>query len=219
MKTKKSRRKDLLGMVFGRLTVIADAGINASGCGQWLCVCSCGTEKTVCISNLGRSTLSCGCKNAENLRNYNATKVVSDETKKKLSLFFKGRKSTRKNFTHSPETIEKLRELTTGKTLSLEARKKLSESIRGENSCHWKGGLTDEHSRIRKSLEYKLWRQAVYERDEWTCQVCFQKGRKLNAHHVKSFSLFPDLRFEVDNGVTMCKDCHQERHRGIPRVK
>ena len=61
--------------------------------------------------------------------------------------------------------------------------------------------------------EYKDWRKAVFERDRYTCQHCGKVGGELNAHHIKAWKSFPELRFEVSNGQTLCADCHREYHR------
>ena len=66
---------------------------------------------------------------------------------------------------------------------------------------------------IRNCQEYREWRTAVFERDGYTCQNCGQKGGKLNAHHMKPFALYPELRLDVDNGITLCKECHAMAHR------
>jgi len=87
--------------------------------------------------------------------------------------------------------------------------------------CHlWKGGITPERTVVRHSLEYKNWRLAVFEKDNYTCQKCGdKKGGNLNAHHIKSFSKHPELRFDVDNGITYCEDCHEANgfHKGIKK--
>lgn len=66
---------------------------------------------------------------------------------------------------------------------------------------------------IRNSLEYSNWRKAVYERDKYTCQHCGQVGGKLNAHHIKPFAKYKSLRFDVDNGLTLCVSCHRKAHK------
>ena len=68
--------------------------------------------------------------------------------------------------------------------------------------------------RIRNSGEYKEWREAVFKRDNYTCQNCMRKGGKLNAHHIKHFKDYPDLRLDIENGITLCVDCHHAVHRG-----
>ena len=66
--------------------------------------------------------------------------------------------------------------------------------------------------RIRNSREYQEWRACVFERDHYTCQNCGQVGGNINAHHIKSFKDFPNLRLEVSNGVTLCRNCHLLAH-------
>lgn len=84
---------------------------------------------------------------------------------------------------------------------------------RGENHWNWKGGITDENHRQRESSDYKRWRMDVFHRDDYTCQHCKQIGGNLNAHHIKLFSVYPGLRFDVDNGVTLCRKCHIKLHK------
>lgn len=66
----------------------------------------------------------------------------------------------------------------------------------------------------RNMPEYAEWRKAVYERDNYTCQECGSK-RGLNAHHVKQWVSYPALRFDVNNGITLCEECHAKRHPHI----
>ena len=85
----------------------------------------------------------------------------------------------------------------------------------GVNNHNWKGGITPLRGKIRGSGEYKLWRKAVFERDNYICVFCGLRsgnGRAviLNADHIKPFCDYPELRFAIDNGRTLCKECHDK---------
>lgn len=87
--------------------------------------------------------------------------------------------------------------------------------ISGQNNYNWKGGTTSINEKIRKSLDYKKWRESVFERDNYTCIWCGTKSQKgikvfLHADHIKSFAHHPELRFDRNNGRTLCIDCHKK---------
>lgn len=65
------------------------------------------------------------------------------------------------------------------------------------------------------SWEYVEWRTAVFERDDFTCRDCGKRGGELHAHHVLTWADHPAERYVVDNGVTLCEDCHRARHRKV----
>ena len=94
----------------------------------------------------------------------------------------------------------------------------------GKDAANWQGGITSLHFAIRNCSEYKQWRSDVYSRDYWTCQTCDKKGGKIKieAHHIKPFAqiikennvtslieaqLCSEL-WDIDNGVTLCENCH-----------
>ena len=65
----------------------------------------------------------------------------------------------------------------------------------------------------RNTPEYKLWRLAVYKRDEFKCKKCGLKmnwkGKQLNAHHIRPWADYPVLRYDINNGITLCYKCHK----------
>lgn len=80
--------------------------------------------------------------------------------------------------------------------------------IFGDKNPNWKGGITEKDKLERMSSKYKNWRKSVFERDDYTCQECDIRGVYLEAHHIKSWSEYPELRYELDNGKALCIDCH-----------
>lgn len=69
-----------------------------------------------------------------------------------------------------------------------------------------------ENKYQRVTPEQRFWRKKVFVRDKYTCRCCSSKGIKLAAHHLNSFSTHPNLRTEVENGVTLCSKCHRHFH-------
>lgn len=86
-----------------------------------------------------------------------------------------------------------------------------------ECSPCWKGGAVSVGRRDRATFEYIQWRKSVYARDHYTCQACGAhngdgKAVELNAHHILNWNDNPSARYDVDNGVTLCSDCHTKYH-------
>jgi 5-methylcytosine-specific restriction endonuclease McrA len=94
--------------------------------------------------------------------------------------------------------------------LGIPRRDRKEAVARREKHYLWKGGISLT-KRDTKSPAYRVWRMNVFVRDEYTCQRCGKKG-KIQAHHLLSYKDFPDLRFRVDNGMTLCKPCHYYFH-------
>lgn len=65
----------------------------------------------------------------------------------------------------------------------------------------------------RNSYGNIKWKQAVLERDNYKCTKC-GATEDLHAHHIKAFSVYPELRYEVENGITLCRTCHLKEHKG-----
>lgn len=84
--------------------------------------------------------------------------------------------------------------------------------IKGVNNPNWKGGVTNANAKARKIPLYKIWREAVMYKDNWTCQDCGKRGGRLTAHHVTTFSKSEMLRYSLLNGITLCEPCHAKRH-------
>jgi len=143
---------------------------------------------------------------------------VSLETLRKMSKALKGKIPWNKGKSASLEVRRKISESRKGMKYPIERRIKMSENkkMQGKNNPNWKGGITPINNSIRTSMEARLWKGSVFFRDDWTCQDCGKRGNgELHAHHIKPFATFPDLRFAIDNGITLCKKCHKKIHKEL----
>lgn len=70
-----------------------------------------------------------------------------------------------------------------------------------------------DENRNRNTKQYKEWREFVFNRDNYICQKCKEKGSKLNAHHIKEWHKYQEDRFEINNGITLCIKCHKLIHQ------
>lgn len=116
--------------------------------------------------------------------------------------------ATRKGAILSEETKGKIRKAHIGKKIPVEIRFKMGS--KGSKNPGYIDGRTSINKRIRHSIEYKLWREAVFIRDNYTCRFCGKRGSNLNADHIKPFAYYPELRFALDNGRTLCVACHRK---------
>lgn len=89
---------------------------------------------------------------------------------------------------------------------------KLPPRIPQEEHWNWQGGIWEDNKARMKDPRYKQWRQSVFYKDNYTCQICGQRGGDLSAHHIKPWAKYPELRYDVDNGQCLCYDCHMEFH-------
>lgn len=130
----------------------------------------------------------------------------TQETKDKIGRANKGRKM-------SVLFRNMITERNRNRKVSLETKRKMSLSHIGELSHLWKGGITSINYLERKNTKYYDWRRSVFERDNYTCNICKEKGNKLVAHHLESFAINKELRTDMNNGITLCKQCHNEFHK------
>lgn len=169
------------------------------------------TEYHRLINSRAKTGVKQSKETIENRVRKNTGQKRSAEVRHRMSLAQKGRiitEEARKKISKSVSISLMGNKRCLGHKPSLETRKKLSEALKGEKCFWWDGGKTAVNSLVRRSLEYRLWREAVFKRDNWTCQECKKRGSTMHAHHIKPFYLFPELRLSIDNGMTLCIECH-----------
>lgn len=86
-------------------------------------------------------------------------------------------------------------------------------NARGINSSWYNPSITDVERLESRDRRVKYWRELIYERDNYCCQKCKQRGYRLNAHHIFNWKDNPDLRYDQNNGITMCERCHKLFHK------
>jgi len=216
-RTSKAHLIDLVGQVFGRLSVIRRVE-NKRDRVAWLCECACGADVVATAKHLRNgNTQSCGCLQKERT----SAACLIDLTGRRFGrLLVVGRVNGNR------DTLWMCK-CDCGGAKRVGSRHLLSGAIRscgclrteaargrsGPNHPNWRHDLTDdERARKRNSNKNREWRYAVYERDDYTCQVCCERGGALEAHHLDAYSEYRSKRFLVANGITLCVKCHDAFH-------
>ena len=140
-------------------------------------------------------------------------KKHSKETKEKIRLARLGKKRP----PMLEEQKKKISNTLKKKYASGELKKVISEkqkeflrSRRGSLSPNWRGGKSKKYELLRGSAKWREWRKKVFERDNYICQKCEQRGGILEPHHIKPVCDYPELVYSVKNGQTLCKKCHRK---------
>jgi ribosomal protein S27AE len=94
----------------------------------------------------------------------------------------------------------------------VERREKWSQKKKGAGNNNWKDGATKKSKLVRATWQYREWSKAVKDRDR-ECLRCGSTS-KLHAHHIERFINHPEKRFDISNGMTLCKACHHKEHHG-----
>jgi hypothetical protein len=136
---------------------------------------------------------------------WNTGKVWSSKIRQKIGATLKG-----KNYS-TVEGRQRISEALKGNLYW----KLVKNRLKGKDAPNWQGGKRSWKKIIYDSSEYKNWRRTIFERDNYTCQECGTKngngkGIYLQAHHIKPFAYYPKLRFDLNNGKTLCVECHKK---------
>lgn len=183
---------------------------------MYKCLCDCGAVKIVRGKDLKSGhTKSCGCYNREKVSERSRIDITGQRFNRYLVLEFDSIRNGRVYYKCLCDcgTIKVVcgGNLKRGNTESCGCLR--NERV---SEASYNPDITDEERRHGRFYpEYKTWRIAVFERDNYTCQCCGKRGRKLAAHHLESYRDNPELRTVLENGITLCaedKDCHGNFH-------
>lgn len=196
--------QDVIGKSFTRWTVLEYIGKKRYE-KIFLCKCECGNTSEIRLSRLKRGeSKSCGC-----LRSENISKANSDRkgTKNKEKYEVLTCEACKKEFEKLKSNIKNSKFYYC--SMGCRAKHQATYIVKENHPCY----IVDRSSIIdrRKSEEGASWRLAVFKRDGYKCQCCRNHG-KIHAHHLKSFTRFPELRYDIGNGVTLCEICHRGFH-------
>ena len=135
-------------------------------------------------------------------------KKHTEETKKKISKTRLERKipSYWKGKHLSDESKKKISVARKGKALSKSHREKISKGLRKS------GRFRPEREYGTTRMVYQEWRKAIFERDKRLCQICLTDEGVLVSHHIVPWKSSISLRFDVSNGIVLCRKCHADLH-------
>jgi predicted DNA-binding protein YlxM (UPF0122 family) len=99
-----------------------------------------------------------------------------------------------------------------------EFREKFRKKMKEVKRKLWQN-LDRKKQKSRTISKYRLWVETIFKKDNYTCQKCGKRGGKLEAHHIFNWVDYPELRYAIDNGITLCKKCHEEFHKQFGKRK
>ncbi len=218
-----ARLLNLKGNVFGRLAVVRRV-TNAKGRCRWECLCSCGKTKIATRNDLRSGhTQSCGCL----ARELSSKRRFVDMAGQRYGRLLVLSPTEYKRGDHAKwrclcdcgnEIIVIGKNMRRGMTSScgcFERQANLEDNI----TSYSKKNITSVRQKRRYGKESIAWRMSVFERDNYKCQCCGSVGGELNAHHILSWADYPAKRCDVDNGITLCSECHRYKIHKFKKKK
>jgi hypothetical protein len=223
---------DLTGQIFGRLR--AESALTGDdGIRRWRCVCECGNTVNVKTGALRYgNNVSCGCKKASVEIACAGCGATAKHKQSRVGLYCshkcywnakKGGTPWNKGVLGipSPKKGKRYGPMSAEARKSMEAvwenargKKRPGQCLSGADHPGWKGGVTTQNKRDRRKFAKEI--KAIFERDDYTCQLCSRRGCCLHVDHVKGWAEYPALRFDHSNCRSLCRECHFQVTFGYP---
>lgn len=230
-KGQKGKSKYHPGMIINRLTLIEDTGLRSGCCSKWRVLCYCGEIFEVRPSSIMcGNTKSCGCFVVNNKFNL-PTKPTGFKRTRYIdytNFIYNGLQFLEKVDKHKGEINStwlmkcscgeifktKSNNIFNGNTKSCGCYRRLLPKINSGPKHHcYDHSISEEERLIRfkRPSQTKAWRADIYKRDRYTCQLCGFNSN-LRAHHLNGFNWAIDERYDINNGITLCEECHNDFH-------
>jgi hypothetical protein len=210
----------MIGQKFGKLLVIATEmrPRKPNGTRRWFnCQCECGNNKWIAASDFkSRNPKHCGCLTIKNEigNRYGKLVIISQVGSDCNGRIFECLCDCGNKHIAGINNLRRHNVKSCG-CIRRQNMQRIGKLYCKEKHCKW---IKDKSYQIlrktlRTNIEYRQWRNKVYIRDNYTCQICSQRGGKLIAHHLYSFNKHVELRTEIANGTTVCLNCHKLFHK------
>lgn len=181
-------------------------------------ICSCGTMSKISFKNFknGSRCSECGYKKVSSKKRFTYEYIKSifeDNDCELISTEYK-RNSDKLEYVCScgNRSFISFMKFNSGQRCNSCAKEKRIEKLSGENSSWWNPDISEEDRKsTRNHFEYRKWVRKVFKRDSCSCVLC-NSIESLNAHHIDGYNWCVEKRVDVENGVTLCKLCHDEFH-------
>ncbi len=192
------KHANLIGKKYGYLTPLRYVG-RKSGKAYFECKCDCGNTKEIQGNHVARGRIkSCGCKIGELLKQ---NRKPSEKQRQAVIKENKARalppvEITCKNCGEKKKKVQKFR-----------------HHVFCDDKCYneYRRVNAKEHDSIYKTWQYREWRERVFKRDGYKCRRCGSDYR-ICPHHVYGKTAYPEKIYEINNGVTLCRECHFNAH-------
>ena len=175
-------------------------------------------------------SVQCAGKSAERNKNLSASLKQSEALKASRTITIPKAKATKNTPEHRAHMRAKMQEQMADPEKRARWAKGIQQRsnnpkwrdapthLRGEANPNYTGSASERETAMGRK-EYKDWRKAVFMRDSYTCQRCNKRGGRCVAHHIKPWAAFPEIRYDVSNGETLCEQCHDLEHGKIKKPK